>query len=94
MTADNEGGYACVVAGDKWKISASNFLLILLNLPCSAVRKKERERKKDRKRDTQTSGGKKGEIRCIIICKKKINLKNINFSLQSAFQNSRWIVFV
>lgn len=47
MTADNEGGYACVVAGDKWEISVSNFLLILLNLPCSAVRIKGRERKKD-----------------------------------------------
>ena len=54
------GHYACVVAGDKWKISVSNFLLILLNLPCSAVRIKGRERKKDIKSDRQTSGGKKG----------------------------------
>lgn len=56
MTADNEGGYACVVAGDKWKISVSNFLLILLNLPCSAVREKERERKKDRKTHRHQEG--------------------------------------
>lgn len=56
--------------------------------------KREGEGEEERQKDTQTSGGKKGEICCIKICKKKINLKNINFSLQSAFQNSRWIVFV
>lgn len=59
MTADNEGGYACVVAGDKWEISVSNFLLILL-LPLLCSKNKgegEEERHKERQTDIR---GKKG----------------------------------
>ena len=48
-----------MAAGDKLKISVPNILLILLNLPCFAVRKKGREGKRERKRDRQTSGGEK-----------------------------------